>query len=186
MIEVKINNAGLYGVFVGIMLREFRMGFWEKSSLHQTDKYLYDRNNVTFGNVAELPVTRYSFSTFCASIKKNNDEATMIKTLNVYLNADLIEKAYKTGGKGEADTLIRALVDHKGVEADWCEAVTTNGDMDKIRFKGIIEKYFGSVTKFLDSVPNLDPKAFRRIGTELDKCFKHVRTYAEIWKANKW
>jgi hypothetical protein len=194
VVNVSLSDAGLYGVFVGEMLGQFSDGHWENSTMHRCDWQLFHTATtfLTDKTPEELPTIRYNIEEFFASVKRDNIDCIVTRVLMIYNHADMIKKVYETDGKDEADRLVFLLS-----ESDWTEGIKKFRDEDLakgltaeksyyIRRYDLAVKYFGSFENFEKEVPDgKNPeniKKFRRIGTILNKQFKHVRNYYDLKK----
>lgn len=191
-VNVKIADAGLYGVFVGEMLGQFSDGFWEKSRYHVNDWKVFGTNStfLTDETPEELPTIRYDIAKFFAYVKKENIDCIILRVLMIYNHADLIKKVYDTEGKEAADRLIELLSN-----ADFIDGIEKirNEDLEKgkteetshyITRYNLVIKYFGSFDNFRKNIPDAENaeniKKFRKIGTALNKQFNHVKDYYDL------
>ncbi len=192
VVTVNFTDAGLYGVFTGEMLGQFSDGYWENSSIHKDDWKLFNTaaTFLTDKTPEELPTIRYNIDSFFANVKKESIDSIITRVLMIYNHANLIKKVYETEGKDEADRLVSLLS-----EADWIEGIKEFRDKDLakgltaeksyyIRRYDLAVKYFGSIENFEKEIPDSknpeNIKKFRRIGSVLNKQFKHVRNYFDL------
>ena len=197
VVKVNFSDAGLYGVFIGELIGQFSDGYWENSRIHRNDWKLY-RKETTFlldrhdsdNTSKELPTIRYNIEDFFAHVKKDKIGWIMTRVLMVYNHADMIQKAYDTAGKDEADMLISVLASAdqiRGIKKFRDEDVAKGIPEEEsfyIRRYNILIKYFGSYEIFKKEIPNWveEVKKFRRIGTAMNEQFKHVRNYDDLNK----
>ena len=171
MANTTFENAGLYGVFVEMMIYQFKSGFWASSGYHKKDRLCFNKSNVELVEKVEtLPAIRYDILKFFRHAKANDYNLFMLGVLVIYRNAEMITEVYKEEGKREADDLIHAMA---GVYKPL-------GDME------VYNKYFGGYEEFKKTLPELteltdaDKKEFTSIGTKLSNAFRHVKTYEEL------
>lgn len=168
-LRVEFDNAGLYGVYVGVMFGQFFDGYWENSNYHRQDLNYMDLSEVRLvHDMYATPVTRYNMDDFFKYIQKENCTMIIRKVLSIWDHADLIRKVYSKKGKEKADKLIDALT---GV-------YVPVGDLR------IYDEYFGGFVNFKnelrEDITKEDIKLFRSIGSQLNKHFKHVKTHWEL------